>query len=460
MTQHRERATIHDVTVGSHARGRLSPRASRGLLVVSRLVVSSAAVAVVPTALAGQQGVPTAAPSPAPRNGASPADRGCAGPEQQKNGAGKGAPKSTPRPSRVQPRVAASRPAPLPVAETPASVTAVAYRRQTQGERPQSATELLESATREYRETGIARPVVLGPVVAFPYGFSDAVLTCAALRACVIDLEPGERLMTRPIAGDLVRWHVGTAPSGPDGANTLVWVKPTDCDLSTNLVLSTDRRVYQVTLESPACDRTSTNPRVKTPENASASRMTFYFPDTTAPGAAPRAIAAENPRPVSSDTAGVPAGSTEPNASFAARQRGLSANAGVGPALAGITVDITRLNFDYRVKRGKDFPWAPAQVFDDGAHAFIRIPPDAAAHPAPALFEVQGGGVDGKTLLNYTVRDGFYVTDRTFRRAVLVLGQGKHERRVEIENPRFGMPPGETTGVGAGRVGGAGGRKP
>ena len=60
------------------------------------------------------------------------------------------------------------------------------------------------------------------------------------------------------------------------------------------------------------------------------------------------------------------------------------------------------------------------------------------AHPAPALFELAPGG--GKTLMNYTLRDGFYVVDRTFRRAVLALGQGKHEQRVELENARFGAP--------------------
>jgi type IV secretion system protein TrbG len=104
------------------------------------------------------------------------------------------------------------------------------------------------------------------------------------------------------------------------------------------------------------------------------------------------------------------------------------------------------------VKRDKRFPWAPAQVFDDGVHTFIRIPPEAAAHPAPALFELANG--NGKMLMNYTVRDGFYVVDRTFRRAVLVLGQGKREQRVELENLRFGTPVPFTSN----QTGGAGGR--
>jgi type IV secretion system protein VirB9 len=300
----------------------------------------------------------------------------------------------------------------------------IAARRQVPGARPVSAAQLLDAATREYHETGVARPVVLGAVTAFPYGVSDPVVTCGTLRACLIDLEPGERLVTKPLAGDMKpggRWYVGTAPVGADSANTLVWVKPTDCGLATNLVLSTDRRVYTLALESPACGGAGHRTRAR----AAASHFTFYFPDSTVPGAVPRPAR----------MAETPAGTAAGRDLTLARD---GAPPGSGAALAGISVDVARMNFDYRVKRDKRFPWAPAQVFDDAVHTFIKIPPEAAAHPAPALFELTDGG--GKTLMNYTVRDGFYVVDRTFRRAVLSLGQGKHEQRIDLENPHFGTP--------------------
>jgi type IV secretory pathway VirB9-like protein len=347
-------------------------------------------------------------------------------------------------------------PVPVPTpAIVPAATVTSSVLLQTPGEEPRSAGALLATATREYRTTGRARPVQIGTVVAYPYGVTDPVLTCAALRACVIDLEPGERLVAPPIVGDKVRWHIGTAPSGPDSANTFVWVKPTDCDLSTNLVLSTDRRVYQVTLEAPTCDRQSTNPRF-----AGVTHLTFYFPDESVPGALRRTTVA------SADDVGpngVASGAEPTGVVRAALTRGGLAVpqviAPARPALAGIIVDITRANFDYRITRDKRFPWAPAQVFDDGAHAFIKIPPEAAAHEAPALFELRDGG--DKALMNYVVRDGFYVTDRTFRRAALVLGQGKQEQRVTLDNPHFGVVA--PVGAGAGTAtqpGAPGGRQP
>src|SRR5438067_3025318 len=90
---------------------------------------------------------------------------------------------------------------------SPAGATLAVLRR-TPGERPQTATELVEAATREYQTTSLARAVQLGTALAYPYGVAEPVLTCPVLRACVVELEPGERLATRPIAGDRVRWHI------------------------------------------------------------------------------------------------------------------------------------------------------------------------------------------------------------------------------------------------------------
>ncbi|NDK37056.1 TrbG/VirB9 family P-type conjugative transfer protein [Rhodovulum sulfidophilum] len=68
-----------------------------------------------------------------------------------------------------------------------------------------------------------------------------------------IALEPGERLAgTGPIAaGDTARWIIGDTESGA-GRDTrvLVLVKPTRPDISTNLVISTDRRTYLIELNA------------------------------------------------------------------------------------------------------------------------------------------------------------------------------------------------------------------
>ncbi len=94
--------------------------------------------------------------------------------------------------------------------------------------------------------------------------------------------------------------------------------------------------------------------------------------------------------------------------------------------------DVVSLNFGYRVKKDRQFPWAPAQVFDDGAHVYLKLPPEAKHAEAPVLFVLQSDG--SRIVINYNMVGGdTYVTDRLFDRAVLVAGIDGQERRVLIE---------------------------
>lgn len=244
----------------------------------------------------------------------------------------------------------------------------------------------ITAATRAYQTSGIARAVVQGNFVTFPYGHSQPTLTCTVLRACVIELEPGEIVLSR-IAGDTERWEISPAPAGPDGRTVLIVVKPRDCNVTTNLVLATDRRVYDLTLDAPPCRRRSTNP-----QQPYVRHVRFYYPDEMI------ARWAEPP----------------------------------APAPVRIAPDVLSLNFGYRVKKDRRFPWQPAQVFDDGAHVYIKLPADARHAEAPVLFVLESNG--SKVLVNYNLVGGdTYVTDRLFDRALLVAGVGGNERQVIIE---------------------------
>src|SRR5260363_169289 len=76
-------------------------------------------------------------------------------------------------------------------------------------------------------------------------------LICTLLRACDIQLEPGERLTGKPVAGDTVRWLMSKQVSGTGAqAVTHIIVKPTDVNIDTNLIITTDRRTYQIALYS------------------------------------------------------------------------------------------------------------------------------------------------------------------------------------------------------------------
>src|SRR5206468_1699434 len=70
--------------------------------------------------------------------------------------------------------------------------------------------DAVTSATREYHASGVARTVAQGSFLTVPYGHAQPTLTCTVLRACVIELQPGEIVLSR-IAGDTERWEIAPA---------------------------------------------------------------------------------------------------------------------------------------------------------------------------------------------------------------------------------------------------------
>ena len=194
-----------------------------------------------------------------------------------------------------------------------------------------------------------------------------------------IALEAGETL-TAVAAGDTVRWIVGdtTSGSGPD-RQVHILLKPSAAGLSTNLVITTDRRIYR--LEAEATTRTA----------MAAVSWTY-------PGDALLAL------------------------SGSAADEGTARRPGED--------DRALFDFGYALKGDKP-SWRPLRVFDDGRQVFIEFPPDFARGEAPPLF---GRGADGASeLLNYRVKGRFYVVDRLFDEAELRLG-AKKQKVVRIEH--------------------------
>jgi type IV secretion system protein TrbG len=306
---------------------------------------------------------------------------------------------------------AGSRPAAPPVPTGPAAPTpAVAP--------PPSG----EALTRTYRHTGIA-PVVgsggSGAALLVPYGHARPELRCAPLRACAIELEAGELVLATSL-GDAERWLIQAAAAGPGAATPLVVVKPTACDLSTNLVVSTDRRIYELALDSPPCHDAdggagegSYNPHLPY-----TGLVRFYYPD-------------ELVRRWEADEQ-------------LARQR-LAAEQAGRTALAPES-RLAHLNFDYAWDRGRRWPWVPAQVFDDGVHTYLVLPPAAQVAELPILLGVEPGGA--LALLTYRLDGRTLVADRVLEHAVLVVGHGsrRDEQRLDVVNRAFGRQAGREVG--------------
>jgi type IV secretion system protein VirB9 len=188
-----------------------------------------------------------------------------------------------------------------------------------------------------------------------------------------IALEAGEALIS-VAAGDTVRWVIGDTTSGSGAARrTHILVKPSATGLRTNLVITTDRRVYHVQVESTA-------------GTAMASISWTYPAD---------ALLALNPRGAAADAA---------------------------PVAGDIAID--SLNFGSSIE-GDDPPWRPVRAFDDGAQIFIEFPSSLGQGEAPPLF-VRGEGGRSE-LVNYRLRGRYYVVDRLFAAAELRLGERRQQ---------------------------------
>jgi type IV secretion system protein TrbG len=284
-----------------------------------------------------------------------------------------------------------------------------------------TAATVAAEVVREARAVAAGRePAVIehGDVVLAPYGHQVPVLRCAPLRVCLIELEEGE-LVLNTVTGDTARWILDRAVAGPRAATALIVAKPTACNLTTNLAITTDRRIYQVTLDARPCR----SEEGENPHEPFTRLLRFYYPDELVRTWA----SAEEARRAAVDAAArAAAAEAQAVTPLGARGQGREAQ-DTGLPLAA-------LHFGYRWTRSGKVPWTPAAVFDDGVHTYIRLPGSGVGQEAPVLFLIDRHGA--AALLNYTIRGQYYVTDRVFERAALVLGSGRDQRRLEIVRER------------------------
>jgi type IV secretion system protein VirB9 len=218
------------------------------------------------------------------------------------------------------------------------------------------------------------------------YPWSDGALYqvyAAPGQVTDIAMQEGEQLVgPGPVAaGDTVRWIIGDTVSGVGPtARVHILVKPTRPDLTTNLVINTDRRTYHLELRA-------------TRATWMASVSWTYHAD--------RLIAL----------------------------RGSNAAAQAAAPIA-TGVDIAALNFRYRIE-GDNPPWRPLRAFDDGRQVFIEFPAGIGQGEMPPLFVI--GAAGGGELVNYRVSGRHIIVDRLFGAAELKMGDKRSEQRVRIE---------------------------
>jgi type IV secretion system protein VirB9 len=192
-----------------------------------------------------------------------------------------------------------------------------------------------------------------------------------------ISLRPGEKLITAS-AGDTVRWIVDSVQSGSgDTAQTLLLIKPRKAGLRTNLLISTDQRVYALDLSS-------------TDSGIYHTMIAWNYPF----------------------------GDVVMIRNQVAQQQA------VAQSTVATGLNLSKANFNYIILRQKHTPtpaWCPIRAFDDGQKTFIQFPPKVTVTEAPPLF-VTGRNGDAQ-LVNYRIKGDWYIVDRLFDKAELRLGQ-------------------------------------
>lgn len=218
--------------------------------------------------------------------------------------------------------------------------------------------------------------------------YAHPLLACSPLHLCVVQLESGERINDIEL-GDASHWmwarsFVGT----PQHGSYQVSVKPKQTQLATDLLITTDKRTYNIGLVSQ--------------QGLPSQILTFYYPQETR------------------------------NALLTDWQK-RSAQQNTLIDATATPVTLNQLHFDYQI-HGDHPAWRPLQVFDDGNKTFIKMPAMAAHVDLPVLYLYRQHQMQ---LINYRYQRPYYIIDALFDTAYLISGKGSHRSRVIIRNNHF-----------------------
>lgn len=254
----------------------------------------------------------------------------------------------------------------------------------------------LKKAYIEYTKTGKAADITTEGFKQFAYGVGrQPIIAASPLELTVISLEPGERV-TNVSSGDPTRWSYSLAYSGQDkNRQAHIMVKPSQEDISTDLVITTDKRMYTLKMTTDKDRKYVRDVRFWYPEE-----MQEYWNNYNL----------EQTKKISQD--GQTTVAEVPN------------------------INLNSMNFNYRITHsGWTTPdWQPVRVFDDGTHTYLQFSPNVSSRDLPALFVLNG---DTKELVNYRAKLPYFVVDKIFKKAVLVSGVGSSQSSVTVTNYHY-----------------------
>jgi type IV secretion system protein VirB9 len=202
-----------------------------------------------------------------------------------------------------------------------------------------------------------------------------------------IAFEVGEQIVSIG-GGESQRWTISDTQSGKEPyMRKHIFVKPHQIDISTNLVITTDRRTYHIELHSLD----------NVPYQASVS---WKYPGS---------------------------------ALIIANDTGKSTNE-VVPETPLSGLGKRQLNFNYHFVATERPAWMPRRVFDDGHKTYIEFPEGMQDTEAPILYGLSNA--KQQEVINYRRHKNFYIIDHMTDVAELTIG-GKSAITVGFERERI-----------------------
>ncbi len=224
--------------------------------------------------------------------------------------------------------------------------------------------------------------------VMYLYGATLPTIICTPLQVCSVSLEAGE-IVNDVNLGDSARWKVIPAQQGAGAsAITKIIVKPTDSGLTTNMIVTTDRRMYTILLKSAKHEWMN---------------IGFDYPE-------------QQERTWADYKAG----------------QGRVANA----TTLATGEHTSALDFNFTM--GGDNPkWKPQRIYTDGVKTYIQFPSSQFVDEAPALVAIAKGSSlwsdSTDQLINYRLIGDRYVVDGMPEKMALISGVGNGQTKVTID---------------------------
>ena len=218
-----------------------------------------------------------------------------------------------------------------------------------------------------YRKIARSKPYIKNGVVYFSYGQGVPLLICAPKRVCNIQFSKGEEVLNIQI-GDSTRWIINVQNSHESSDNiSHIFLKPITSGLTTNAIISTDKREYDINLKSS---------------------KTGYF---------------------SKISFNIPGQEKE--------------------KLATVFTDIPKKSkYEYYI-RGDSSSWIPKQVLTDGRKTFIELS-DKFFHSTdfPTVYSLDSDDTQGQ--VNKRIYKNWIIVDGMLDRGELVSGVGNHQTKI------------------------------